>query len=51
MSDYFNSFNEVLITFEMVPDMLELMDEEKYQPQRSYLDYFYDSSFLDKICD
>ena len=46
-TDYLNHFNEVVMLFEMIPDMPELLDEAKAWEPKSYQDHFRGSAFSD----
>ena len=46
-TDYLNHFNEVVMLFEMIADMPELLDEAKAWAPKSYQDHFRGSSFSD----
>ncbi len=47
-TDYMNHFNEVIMLFEMIPDMPELLDEVKNWQPKSYIQHFEESSFANK---
>ena len=44
-TDYLNHFNEVVMLFEMLPDMPECLDELTAWQPKSYQDHFRDSGF------
>ena len=46
-TDYLNHFNEVVMLFEMIPDMPELLEEAKMWEPKSYQDHFRGSTFSD----
>jgi len=46
-TDYLNHFNEVVMLFEMIPEMPELLDEAKAWAPKSYQDHFRDAGFSD----
>jgi len=47
-TDYLNHFNEIIMLFEMVPDMPEILEDCKEWAPKSYADHFHDSTFKDK---
>lgn len=46
-TDYLNHFNEVVMLFEMIADMPEMLDEAKAWAPKSYQDHFRGSTFSD----
>ncbi len=46
-TDYLNHFNEVVMLFEMIADMPELLDEAKAWAPKSYQDHFRACAFSD----
>lgn len=47
-TDYLNHFNEIVMLFEMVPDMPDILEECREWAPKSYTEHFADSSFSDK---
>lgn len=47
-TDYLNHFNEVVMVFEMLADMPELLDEAKQWRPKPYQEHFRDSTIADK---
>ena len=46
-TDYLNHFNEVVMLFEMIADMPELLDEARAWAPKSYQSHFRESTFSD----
>jgi len=46
-TDYMNHFNEVVMLFEMIADMPDMLEEAKAWEPKSYQDHFRDSTFSD----
>ena len=47
-TDYLNHFNEIVMLFDMLPDMPELIDDCKAWQPRSYTEHFQNSTFSDR---
>lgn len=47
-TDYLNHFNEVVMLFEMMPDMPDCLDELKAWRPKTYQEHFQDSVFSDR---
>lgn len=47
-TDYLNHFNEIVMLFDMLPDMPELIEDCKAWQPRSYEEHFRQSTFSDK---
>jgi len=47
-TDYLNHFNEIVMLFDMIPDMPELIEDCKEWQPRSYEDHFRQSTFSDR---
>ena len=47
-TDYLNHFNEIVMLFDMIPDMPELIEDCKAWQPRSYEDHFRQSTFSDR---
>lgn len=47
-TDYLNHFNEIVMLFDMIPDMPELLEDCKAWQPRSYEDHFRQSTFSDR---
>lgn len=47
-TDYLNHFNEVVMTFEMLADMPELLEEAQAWQPKEYKDHFRDSTIADR---
>ena len=47
-TDYLNHFNEIVMLIDMVPTMLECLDDAKAWAPKSYEQHFQDSVFTDK---
>jgi hypothetical protein len=47
-TDYLNHFNEIVMLIDMVPSMLECIEDAKAWAPKSYEEHFQDSVFADK---
>ena len=47
-TDYLNHFNEIVMLFDMIPDMPELIEDCRAWQPRSYVDHFHQSTFSDR---
>ncbi|MTJ83979.1 MAG: hypothetical protein F8N37_23585 [Telmatospirillum sp.] len=47
-TDYLNHFNEIVMMLEMIPDMVECLEDAQAWQPKSYQDHFRDSQFRDK---
>ena len=47
-TDYLNHFNEIVMLFDMIPDMPELIEDCRAWQPRSYVDHFRQSTFSDR---
>ena len=47
-TDYLNHFNEIVMLFDMIPDMPELIEDCRAWQPRSYEDHFRQSTFSDR---
>ena len=47
-TDYLNHFNEIVMLFDMIPDMPELIEDCRAWEPRSYVDHFRQSTFSDR---
>jgi hypothetical protein len=47
-TDYLNHFNEIVMLLEMIPDMVECLEDAQAWQPKSYQDHFRDSQFRDK---
>lgn len=48
-TDYLNHFNEIVMLFDMLPDMPDMIEECKAWAPKDYKSHFADSSFSDKL--
>lgn len=48
-TDYLNHFIEVVMLFDLIPDMPECMEEAEVWRPKSYQDHFRDSDFSDRV--
>jgi hypothetical protein len=47
-TDYLNHYNELVMLFDLIPDMPEMLDEAKDWKPKTYAQHFMDSAFSDK---
>jgi len=47
VTDYINHFNEIVMLLEMIPDMLDILDDAKAWQPKSYAQHFIDSRLSD----
>jgi uncharacterized protein YutE (UPF0331/DUF86 family) len=47
-TDYLNHFNEIVMLFEMVPDMPEMLNDVKEWKPKTYKEHFHDSTIAEK---
>jgi hypothetical protein len=47
-TDYLNHFNEIVMLFDMLPDMPEMIEECKAWHPKTYTEHFADSTFSDR---
>jgi hypothetical protein len=47
-TDYLNHFNEIVMMLEMIPDMVECLEDAQAWQPKSYQDHFRDSQFRDR---
>jgi hypothetical protein len=47
-TDYLNHFNEIVMMLEMIPDMVDCLEDAQAWQPKSYQDHFRDSQFRDR---